>query len=153
MCEVRSVKSEVLIPFIVSLLENGKRARMSVTGMSMYPFLRSGVDTVELSPVNFDDIRVGDMVLGRRTSGEYIMHRVFKKDDDNFYMIGDAQTELDGPYSRQQLIAGVYRVWRKDKLIDCSNKFWKFLVVVWMYLRPFRPLIINSYRKLRSKGH
>lgn len=149
--KLRRVKSENMFPVIKELLELDKSTRITVTGMSMYPFLRENIDTVELSKANISDIHRGDIIMILRDSDEYVMHRVIKTEKDCFYIIGDAQQEIEGPLRYDQIFAKVTSVWRKDKKIDVSNRWWKFFSNLWMILFPFRYRIIQSYRIIRGK--
>lgn len=150
MWELKRVKSEVLFPVIKELLSSGMRTRITVTGMSMYPFLREGIDSVELSSAKFKDIRRGDIVIALRDSKEYVMHRVIKVDNSCFYIVGDAQRAIEGPLRPNQVFAKITVIWRKDKKIECSNKWWNMMSEVWMLLLPFRNLIIRGYRMMRK---
>ncbi|HEX9059437.1 MAG TPA: S24/S26 family peptidase, partial [Clostridia bacterium] len=127
MSDVVKVKTNILIPFIETLLEEKKMACITVTGMSMYPFLRETIDRVELSRADFGSMKVGDIVLARRLNGEYVLHRVWGKTSDSFYMVGDAQTWIDGPYSKEQLVAASNAIWRGNRRIDCSKLWWRIL--------------------------
>lgn len=73
---MKTVKSKIAFPFIKEILDKGSRVRITVTGMSMYPFLREHMDSVELSKANFSERDRGDIVMVMRNSHEYVMHRV-----------------------------------------------------------------------------
>ena len=148
MQKLKLVKSELIFPVIKEILDKGTSARITVTGMSMYPFLRENVDSVELSKVEFSDIRRGDIVMALRNSNEYVMHRVIKIEKSCFYIVGDAQQVIEGPLHSNQIIAKITVIWRKDKKIDSSNIWWKLLSKSWLTLLPFRGFIIKSYGKL-----
>lgn len=148
MQKFKLVKSELIFPVIKEILDKGTSARITVTGMSMYPFLRENIDSVELSKVKFPDIRRGDIVMILRDSKEYVMHRVIKVKENCFYIVGDAQQFIEGPLRMDQIFAKITAVWRKDKKIDCLNIWWKLLSELWLILLPFRGFIIKSYGKL-----
>jgi hypothetical protein len=148
MREVKQVKANQMFPVIMEIFLNQSRVLIAVTGMSMYPFLRENIDSVELSNSSYENICYGDIVLILRESGEYVLHRVLKKEIDCFYMIGDAQMWIEGPLYPNQLIAVVTAVCRKDKKIECSNFWWKLLSLVWLKLIPFRSVLIRLYRCL-----
>jgi signal peptidase I len=152
MHKIRHIQSNKLFPVIQDLLKSGMGTKITVTGMSMYPFLRENIDSVELSASSFDSIHYGDIVLILRQSGEYVLHRVVRKKENLFYMIGDAQQWTEGPLHPKQLIAVVTSVWRKDKRIECSNFWWRTLSLVWLKLIPFRYFLIRAYRCTRKIG-
>lgn len=149
MCEIRKVKAVSLFPLISELFEHGQSSRIAVSGGSMYPFLRNGIDSVEFTKVGFEQLALGDIVLIQRTDGCYVMHRICRKKKDCFFMVGDAQQWIEGPLYPEQLLAVVTAIWRKDKRIACSNMWWLLLSGLWLYLRPFRYSILKVYRKIR----
>ncbi|PYG89479.1 hypothetical protein LY28_00698 [Ruminiclostridium sufflavum DSM 19573] len=146
MCEVKKIKAAEMFPAVKEILGDGGRVWITVTGMSMYPFLREDEDCVELSPARIDTIKRGDIVLIQRVTGEYILHRVLRKEKDCFYIIGDAQRRIEGPLRAGQLIAAVTAVKRSNCRFACRNKLWKLLVAVWMNIIPLRRVIIKGLR-------
>lgn len=149
MQRLKLVKSELIFPVIKEILDKGTSARITVTGMSMYPFLRENIDSVELSKVKFSDIRRGDIVMALRDSNEYVMHRVIKVEKNYFYIVGDAQQFIEGPLRSNQMFAKITAIWRKDKKIECLNIWWNLLCKLWLTILPFRGFIIKSYGRLR----
>lgn len=149
MCEVRKVKSEAIFSVIKELLDQGRSARIIVTGTSMYPFLRENMDSVELSPARFDSLHKGSIVLIRRKNGEYVLHRVLRKKKECFFMAGDAQQWIEGPIYPEQLIAVATVVWRGERKIDCTDIRWRLLSCLWMRLLPVRRLMIHGYWRIR----
>ncbi|MGE5417243.1 MAG: S24/S26 family peptidase [Acidobacteriota bacterium] len=150
MREVTKVKAAELFPLISELIQQGQSARILVSGSSMYPFLRDGIDSVELVQGDFDDLSRGDIVMIRRLDGAYVMHRIIKKNKDSFFMVGDAQEWLEGPITREQLVAVVTAIWRKERKISCSGIGWKLLSEIWLILRPCRYFILRVFSKLSS---
>ncbi len=152
MCQVKKIKSSELFPVIKEILKEGKTVWITVTGNSMYPFLREDMDSVELSAATLETIRKGDIVLIRRLTGEYILHRVIRKEEDCFYMVGDAQRWIEGPLKPEQLIAVVTEIKRKNHQFTCKNPLWRLLVGFWINIIPFRNYfikVIRAFSKLR----
>ncbi len=71
-----------------------------VEGRSMEPTLQTG-DLVLVVKVSPEDIHVGDIIVYKKPSGTFIIHRVIKikRVDDQFYYItqGDNNPIPDGP--------------------------------------------------------
>ncbi len=149
MYKVRCVKTKVMFPLIKEILSRKGSVRITVTGMSMYPFLRQNIDSVELSPADFEHICRGDIVLTVRNNGQYILHRVHRKERDVFYMVGDAQHQIEGPLRPHQLAAVVTAVWRREKRIQCLDLRWRVLSALWLNTLPFRAFVMKSYGYLR----
>jgi signal peptidase len=101
---------------------------------------------VELSHAEFTGIKKLDIVLARRSTGEYVLHRVVKKDEKCFYMLGDAQRYIEGPFYPGQLQAVVKSVRRKKKRISCDSFMWLLLSRIWMICLPARRYIIKISR-------
>ncbi|QNU66612.1 S24/S26 family peptidase [Ruminiclostridium herbifermentans] len=146
MCEVKKIKSAEMFPVIKEILDGGGRAWITVTGMSMYPFLREDEDSVELSSASIDTIKRGDIVLIKRVTGEYILHRVLRTEKDSFYIIGDAQQWVEGPLAPEQLVAVVTAVKRNKHQFTCQSKFWVLLVKIWINVIPLRHLFLKGIR-------
>lgn len=151
--KINKVKSESLFPVIIELIKNNQSAKITVTGNSMSPFLKEGRDNVELAAINFCEVRRGDIILIKRKCGYYVMHRVYKKEKDCFYIIGDAQQWIEGPLFPEQLIAIVTKVIREGREISCNNLIWKFLSHFWLNLRRFRYAIIGIYGRMKHIGN
>jgi hypothetical protein len=137
-----------MFPFVEELMDEGIRVRITVTGMSMYPFLRDKKDSVELARSSFAEVQRGDILLVLGDDNTYVMHRLHNKKKDCFYINGDAQQWKEGPYYPNQIIAKVTTVWRENKCIPCTNVEWRVLVVIWQVLYPFRYIIINTYSRM-----
>jgi len=147
--DIKRITSRELIPEIESMLCSGTNVKMTVTGNSMYPFLREGVDSVVLSPVKPNNLKRGDIILARRETGQHVLHRIFRKGQKSIYLLGDAQQMVEGPLRPEQVIAVVTSVWRRDKVLDCNGLVWRILSGLWLKVRTWRRHIIYGYSILR----
>lgn len=143
---VKRVRAAEIFPVISEILDRGGKAWITVTGMSMYPFLTEERDSVELAPASFSSIKRGDIVLIRRSAGTYILHRVLKKENNFFYIIGDAQQWVEGPLKPSQLIAKVTAVRRNGCNIECSNYLWRLSAGLWLHMIPLRHMVFKTMR-------
>lgn len=148
MCEIKKVKAANMFPLILEIIDNGQSTKIPVSGESMNPFLRDGIDSVEFTKGSFEQLSWGDIVVVQRTDGYYVMHRIYKKEKDCFFLVGDAQQWIEGPIYPKQLVAVVTAIWREDKRIFCSNRWWRLLSGLWLHLRPFRYFILKAHRKM-----
>ncbi len=149
MFEIKLIKADSIMPAVEELLNAGSRVRITVTGMSMYPFLRGNKDLVELIKTGFAEVKKGDILLVVRDNRQYVLHRIIKKKKDSLYINGDAQQWCEGPIRPEQIVAKVIMVWRQDRGIPCNGKIWRMLSCLWYVLFPFRYFIINFYRRMR----
>lgn len=141
MPKIVSLSADQLFVLTEECIKKGQSVRVTVKGNSMSPFLRSEVDSVELAAADFNTLNQGDIVLIRRTTGEYILHRVFEKNNNYFSILGDAQTTPEGPIYKEQLLATVTSIWRGDVSIQCSSLVWKTLGIFWINVLTLRKII------------
>lgn len=151
MRSVITIKTQDMFPIIDEILEEKGSAWITVTGTSMYPFLRAGKDQVKLVRCSFDTVKAGDIVLIKREiSGQYVLHRVLKKESSSLYIIGDAQQWIEGPIKPDQLIASVAAIRRNKHVIKCSCLLLKFLVKLWRIAIPVRYKILKVIGRLAT---
>jgi len=113
----------------------------------MYPFLRECIDSVELQKPDYASLKRLDIVLIKRNNGAYVLHRVCKKDNNCFYMVGDNQYVKEGPLYPDQLVAVVSAVIRGQKRIPCDSTLWMMLSRLWLFCLPLRRFMMKAYRK------
>lgn len=126
------------------LLDEGFELKICPSGLSMYPFLAGGRDEVILMSAAYRAPVRGDIVLFSRVDGVHILHRVHHVKKGSFYMLGDAQTWIEGPIARENVHAVAVAVIRKNKKTSCDSFSLKLMVHIWLILRPVRPLFIRS---------
>lgn len=147
--KVKVMDPEQLIPQLLELLEETDPVPLVITGGSMTPFLVHGRDTVYLSKITTPPKR-GDMILYRRDNGRYILHRVYRVEDGQYTMVGDAQTLLESGIRRDQMLAVVSAVCRKEKLLKKGDFWWDFFETHWLRLLPVRSPIRGAYTRLKK---
>lgn len=145
----RVLPPEILIPELLGLLEEADSVPLVISGGSMTPFLVHGRDTVYLSKVS-KPLKRGDMILYRRTTGRYVLHRIYKVHRDGYSLVGDAQTQIEPGIRQEQVLAVVDAVHRNGKLLKSGNFCWLFFEKVWIRMVPFRRLIIGLYGTLKE---
>ena len=141
---MKAINTRLYIDTLRELTDAGKEVSLIVAGSSMAPFLVHHRDTIYFCKPD-SSLKKGDMVFYQRTDGQYVMHRIYKIKGKEFYMVGDAQTEIEGPLNEKQIFARVTKVRRKGKLIQPGDFWWWFFAKVWLNLVPVRPLIIIIY--------
>lgn len=142
----RVMQPEILLEEYRQLLEdeNITALPLVISGNSMSPFLVHGRDTVYLSRLDRPAKR-GDVLLYKRDSGAYILHRVYKADKDSYTMVGDAQTQLEQDIRPDQIIAIMTSVLRKGKLQKKGSFWWEFFEKLWIKIIPLRPMLTKIY--------
>ncbi len=142
---------------IMPVLSEGHSFRIPVSGLSMYPLIVGGRDEVILSSVKDRKLKRGDIVLYVRDDGMHVLHRIHHLTDVGCFMVGDAQTWIEGPIAREKVLAVTEAVIRKNRMISSKNVGFKIFSAVWLFLRPVRPVIIkmasiiHKFRKSKAK--
>jgi signal peptidase len=128
---------------IMPVLFEGHNLRIPVSGFSMSPLIVGGRDEVILSSAEGRKLKRGDIVLYVRDDGTHVLHRVHHITDDGCFMVGDAQTWIEGPVERQKVLAVAEAVIRKGRMISCKGSGYKLISEVWLFLRPVRPVVMR----------
>ena len=140
---VKVLTPEAAVERILAVMEAGAAAPLVISGWSMSPFLVHGRDTVYLSKIT-RPLKKGDMILFRRETGDWVLHRILKAEDGVYTLIGDAQTWTE-QVAHCQVYALVSAVRRKGKLLRTGNFLWAFFEHLWLRLIPLRPGIMKLY--------
>lgn len=148
----RIVENDVYLPVLRELIYEGHSVRLNVRGQSMLPFLSDVRDSVIIEPVK-KVLKRGDIVIYQRKNGAYIMHRIYKTDNikKQYYLVGDAQKELEGPIDVSQIFGIVTKACRKGRWIDRGNIIWWFYDKIWGLMRPFRTKLVLSVLSLSRR--
>ena len=136
-----------LIGTLRSIVEGGNEVRLTVTGSSMAPLLIHQRDSVILGPVD-RPLRRGDIVMYERPNGHNVLHRIRRVSDEGLYIIGDGQTETEGPLESSCVWAIAKKICRKGKWISPGDARWTFFSTVWLWVIPARRKIMTLAGKI-----
>lgn len=136
-----------LVPLITECIKAGKSVKMRVTGVSMLPLLADRRDSVVLGAAK--KIHRYDIVLHRRKSGQYILHRVIKIKDGVLTIAGDFELEKEYPVYTSQVIARAEGFERKGKYYSCKSLVYRLYSAVWVAIFPFRHKAIRLISAVR----
>lgn len=145
---MKKVDTKEYVSMLRELTESGKEVSMLIAGSSMSPFLIHERDSICFKKPDRTLCR-GDMVFYQRPDGQYVMHRIYKVSAEGYYIVGDAQQDIEGPVKREQIFALITKVRRKGKWIAPGDFWWEFFEHVWIRMVPVRRLIIGSYTKMK----
>ena len=148
---MRTVDTRAYVSVLRELVEEGKEVSMLIAGSSMAPFLVHQRDYIYFKKPE-RNLREGDMVFFERDSGQYVMHRIWKVKPDGYYIVGDAQTEIEGPVREEQIFAIITKVKRKDRWIEPGDFWWEFFEHVWIHIIPLRHVMMRLYAGIRRQG-
>lgn len=143
---------EELSQLLLLQLEHGGRANLVVTGYSMHPFLRHRRDSVMLIPPP-EMLKRGDLILYKRKSGQYVLHRIVKKPRNGaFVCSGDNQWEPERVCA-DQVVALVHSYNRGGKKFRADSVWCRLYVFAWVAMFPIRRPILALRRKLGKLLH
>ena len=148
---MKQMDTREYVSMLRTLVEEGHEVSLLIAGSSMAPFLVHQRDTIYFRKPD-RPLRRGDMVFYQRSGGQFVMHRICRIKDGGYYMIGDAQREIEGPLARDQIFGLVTAVNRKGNMLKPGDFWWEFFARVWLRLIPFRNLICTAYGKGRNHG-
>ena len=90
---------------IEQLLKNGSAVKLKPQGYSMYPLFLPGRDEAVIEHCVPSELHRGDVILYRRVQGILVLHRICRITRDGFYLVGDNQTEVEGPLSPELIFS------------------------------------------------
>lgn len=125
-----------LAPLIKQSLSDGKNIRLTVTGNSMYPLLRSDIDTVIIEKAS--DFKKYDVVLYQRQNGQYIFHRIVKVCGDKLAIAGDNETVKEYPIDKAACIGRMKAFERFGRQWGTDAPWYVLYSRVWVCCFPFR---------------
>lgn len=139
------IPMEQLMQLLEVQLEQGI-APLRVVGCSMSPTFESNRDTVYLQKAQ-TLLRKGDVILYRRKSGQYVLHRIVQIRNDHLILSGDNQHEPED-VDPEQVIARVESFQRKGKNYSVTHPGYRLWVWLWVGLFPVRRPLIALRRRL-----
>lgn len=131
------IPNEIVFDEVRNCISRGESVTINLEGHSMEPLLKSG-DKVTLIPVySRNEINRGDVVLFC-FSGQWILHRVIKIDNNRYILKGDALCSTEVAVY-EDIIAKMSSVEKSDGMIIYNDSLkWKLL--------SFRVLVLKLVR-------
>ncbi|MDD7176637.1 MAG: S24/S26 family peptidase [Lachnospiraceae bacterium] len=139
---------------IEALLASGQMIRMHPQGTSMYPMFAGAEDEAVIAPADVAKLKRGDVVVYRRdpqAGGLLVMHRIYRRSGDAFYMVGDNQSVIEGPLRGDQ-IRGILVEWvRCGRTYSVKNIGYRMFFGLWLWMLPLRDPIHKMLSWLRKR--
>lgn len=143
------VDTREYVAVLKEMVEQGMEVSMTVSGTSMEPFLIHNQDRIYFQKPK-GPIKKGDMVFFQRKTGEYVMHRIMRVRDHQYYLAGDHQTFLEGPIEESRIFAKVVSVERAGVWLSEDDRVWRFYAVWWRRLFWVRK-VVNKLKRILGK--
>ena len=138
-----------LSPLLDDCLKQHMDVVIPITGTSMLPLLRAGVDRAVLTAAPNGLLQKGDIPLYRRKNGQYVLHRIAAVEQGRYTMVGDHQTVLEPGIEPEQVLAVVKGIYRGDTYYSCTHHRYRLYVRLWMALYPVRSWLLRAYHVVR----
>ena len=146
--ETKITDMNLLGAFITDSISKGQEVNLTVTGDSMYPLLKSRVDTVVLARPK--TLKKRDIVFFKRANGSYILHRILKIKDGVLTIAGDNEMEKEFPIHPNQVIAVVKSFKRKGRSYSTAEPWYTLYSFIWCLFFPIRPFMLKTLIKLAT---
>ena len=125
-----------------------------VQGVSMWPMLRPGRDTAVLKPLQREADSM-DVVLYRMPDGRQILHRVLKRRERDYLILGDNCVGVE-TIPKEWVFARLSGFYRGERQVELSDWRYRLYVGFWCRPWPVRVLLLRCRRFLgkirRSAG-
>ena len=132
-------------------LEQGGEVTLTITGMSMYPFIVGSRDRVTLSPIT-RALKKTDRPLYRRDDGALILHRIVEvARDGTFGCCGDHQWLIERGLRRDQMLGVATAYVRKGKRLTNQNLLYRLYRTVWTWLLHYRRFFFALRKRLPTR--
>jgi signal peptidase I len=137
------VLSKDLFPVIKETLANKQIVSLKVSGSSMRPFLIHQLSTVKI--LQSETYKKYDVVLYENPNKQMVLHRIIKI-KDYFLICGDAlkANEIIEP---SKIYGKVIQISHGNKDVNIYATSYKLRVRLWVYLKPFRRILLKLLRK------
>lgn len=137
------VPAEELFSIAEEIVNEGKQIPFIVSGMSMWPLLMHGRDTVILEKCDIEHLSVGAIVLVKTPVNKYLLHRVSSVKGEYFETTGDGNCFRDGYFHKSTVVAYSKTIIRKGKKIDLSLFCYRILMKIWLWGFPVRKHLLR----------
>lgn len=140
------VPNEILLGEVGRLVEKGDKVTLLTKGSSMLPFIKGEKDSVLLEAPY--ELYPGLIALAQVRKGHYVLHRIMEIEGDKVILMGDGNLCGCEVCHKDDIVAVVSRIIKKDRQIDCYSRRHLRHARMWKWLRPVRRWILAVYRRM-----
>ena len=122
-------------------------------GISMWPIISNRADTVIIKTTQ-GILKKYDVAFYERKSGQVVLHRVLKVNQNTYDMCGDSQTAVEKGVPFEAVFGVMEGYYKGGKYIDCNkNIMYKFVVRLWSFSIFFRRCILKALSIIGIRAH
>ena len=130
------------------LISEGHTVSFTVKGNSMNPFMVHLRDQITLGPWKDEDIRKGTVALVRDIRGNYLIHRIIRRDEKTVTLLGDGNIGMTETATFDNIIGIMYSITRKGRTYTPKSLTWRIYSAFWTLLAPVRRWPLALWRKI-----
>ena len=136
---------------IRTLICEGKTVALTVKGNSMNPFMVHLRDQITLGPWKDEDIKPGTVALVKDVRGNYLIHRIIRRDANTITLLGDGNIGMTETATFENIIGIMYSITRKGRDYTSDSLPWRAYSWLWKVLTPLRRYPLGLWRKLNRE--
>ena len=124
-------------------------------GVSMFPLLHEGKDLFTVIKKKNCRCAVGNVVLYRRLSGDYVLHRIIKVRNDDYVILGDNCIQKEYGICDHDIIGVMTAFVRNGKehsITEFRYRLYTFLIVHTVSIRIFFKLLFVNVKSFIKRG-
>ena len=128
----------------------------TIVGVSMYPLLRQRKDSVHIIKIE-EPLKKNDVILYRRDSGQYVLHRLIKIKKGKYVFCGDNQWQKEYGITDNHIIGKMVGYYRKEKYHSVDTFSFGVYTLLIFLTRPIRRLrdfikrVLKKILRIRRK--
>lgn len=130
-------------------LKKGHPVKLLIGGESMYPFIRGGVDWVEVVPCPMEGELPAWCCPFYSWEGRYMIHRYIGSEGDECLMLGDGNVARIERVKREDIIGLLRTIYHPNGTMqDCRDARWLKRAEWWYRLKFLRRWLLPLFKML-----
>lgn len=148
MTKTKTIDKAVMMEEIRQMISEGKTVTITLKGNSMNPFIVHLRDQMTLGPWKDEEIRKGTVALVKDIYGNYLIHRIIKREGNKVTLLGDGNVAQTETATLDNVIGIMRSLTRKGRTYTPKSLTWRLYSAVWMFLTPVRRYPLGLWRRL-----
>lgn len=136
-----------LWPVIEEKIKNGAEVTINPGGKSMLPLIKPGRDSAVLIKLP-DKLKKYDVVLYRRKSGMFVLHRIIGTKNGKYVMRGDNEYMTEYGIEPEKVLAYMVSVIRNKRQISVKSFKYRLYAVIRVKIQSLKRLIMSIKRRI-----
>ncbi len=129
-------------------LEDNETLTYTNVGGSMLPLLREGKDLFTVNKKGQERCKRGDVVLYRRPTKQYILHRIIEVRDNDYVILGDNCIEKEYKIKDEDILGVMTAYVRSEKEHSTKELGYRLYSFIWTNFADFRIFLKKIKRKI-----